>query len=234
MNGRRSCRSVLVALAVSGVLHGGLIVLGDARFFAPVPGLGGRASAASLSVSMRITSGGAMASVGSSLENVRVPAPAVVHQETGPEPERRLDALPHKALPSVERSSVEDDAVPNATAALTAGDSPSVAGSVYYKPSELTRRPRPAGEVTLSYPVFLPPVDVGRGGGVVILRVLIAETGVVDQVFVEFSDLPEAFQDEAVLRFAHARFLPGEIDDLAVKSQMRVEVILHPAAQSPA
>jgi hypothetical protein len=93
----------------------------------------------------------------------------------------------------------------------------------YLKGSELTERPRPLEPVDVKYPESVALQDVDREGGVV-LRLLIDETGEVDQALVESSDLPSIFGETAASSFSQIRFSPGRVAAAAVKSQMLVEV----------
>ena len=103
------------------------------------------------------------------------------------------------------------------------------AGARYYRGTELTQRPRPLAQVSLSYPVSSDPADLARSGSIM-LRLLIDDTGKVDQVLVEASDLPDVFQELAIQRFSQTRFSPGRIQEQAVRSQMRLEVTFQAAA----
>jgi hypothetical protein len=90
----------------------------------------------------------------------------------------------------------------------------------YFRPSELTRKPRILEEVSLAFPTSVGSVVAGK----MILRLLIGESGRVDKVIVEQTELPESFQASAINSFSQATFLPGTIEDVPVKSQMRIEV----------
>jgi hypothetical protein len=138
------------------------------------------------------------------------------------------------ALPRTERSDLPSprlapagDRTPNALAPLVEFTAP--AGPYYYRPRELTRRPILLGDaisrLVIELPGF-PPVPV-------ILRLLISDDGVVDRVLVEDSYLPEVIETQIVQAFANVRFLPGKIDDTAVRSQLRLEVRLENAAEVP-
>lgn len=95
-------------------------------------------------------------------------------------------------------------------------------GPYYFRPSELTRRPILLGDTISRLVVELPgfpPVPV-------ILRLLIGDDGAVDRVVVEASYLPDAVESQIVEAFANVRFLPGKIEDTAVRSQLKIEVRL--------
>lgn len=129
----------------------------------------------------------------------------------------------HKSHATSDRVSPELKTTPEVGAVVREPEVMPSFGARYFKGSELTQRPQPIESVELSYPALALLRDDDRSGSI-ILRLLIAETGAVDHVLVESSDLPEVFQDETVLRFAQARFTPGQIDGVDVKSQMRIEV----------
>ncbi len=96
----------------------------------------------------------------------------------------------------------------------------------YHECAELTQGPQPLEPIELSYPVLATGEEAPSGA--MRLRLLIAEDGTVDRVLVESSELPQAFQDEAIMRFSLARFDPGRIQDAAVKSQLVIEVTAQP------
>lgn len=90
----------------------------------------------------------------------------------------------------------------------------------YFKAAQLDRRPRVLSEVQPEFPA----TDFVSVSGSVVLRLLLDESGGVDRVVVERSELPSSFQESAAAAFSKASFAPGEIDNFAVKSEMRVEV----------
>lgn len=94
----------------------------------------------------------------------------------------------------------------------------------YYPASELDLRPRPLTPVELEEP--------GRdaGEGYLILKLLIDETGTVDDVVMVVNDGPEAFARGARAAFGRARYAPGVKRGQPVKSQMLIEVKLGAAA----
>ena len=79
--------------------------------------------------------------------------------------------------------------------------------------------PRPLDDIE---PVYPDAADLRTG--TVVLRVLIGETGRVDDVAVVRADPPGLFDASAVEAFSKARFSPGLADGVAVKSQITVEV----------
>lgn len=99
----------------------------------------------------------------------------------------------------------------------------SKAGASYYYPaSELDRGPRP-----------ITAIDLGEPGeaaleGYLILRLLIDETGRVDDVIVVLNDAQPALEGNARAAFAGARYAPGLKNGQPVKSQMMIEIKLKP------
>ena len=98
-------------------------------------------------------------------------------------------------------------------------------GDEYIDSRRLSVRPAPIGEFTL------PPLRMGSrvGPAKAVLTLFIDETGHVVRVRVESSNLPANADNEAQQAFADARFQPGMLDGRAVKSRLRVEVLVEPA-----
>lgn len=89
----------------------------------------------------------------------------------------------------------------------------------YYPVEELDERPLIRTPVQ---PVFPPDAPVASGR--VVLRLLINETGAVDESSVVRAAPPGAFDAAAVEAFATARFTPGRKDGVAVRSALTVEL----------
>lgn len=104
-----------------------------------------------------------------------------------------------------------------ATAPAAAGTGPEAS---YLPRGELTVPPRPLGPVDVPFP---PDVE-----GMVDLRVRITlfidERGAVQRVRVDTPDVHPAFERSIREAFGQARFSPGELDQVAVRSQLRLEV----------
>jgi TonB family protein len=88
---------------------------------------------------------------------------------------------------------------------------------------QLDARPSPLGDIE---PVFPPEADLQEG--VVTLRILISETGHVDNVAVVSASPKGLFERSALNAFESAKFSPGMALGVAVKSQMTVEVNFTP------
>ncbi|MGH7645267.1 MAG: energy transducer TonB [Gemmatimonadales bacterium] len=98
---------------------------------------------------------------------------------------------------------------------------------VYYLPSQLDARPRLRSRVDPAYPQVAPP-----DGGYVLLRLLISEEGRVERVLVVVADPEGFFEKPAADAFARARFSPGKLGGIAVKSQTWIEMKFHPLVPS--
>lgn len=92
----------------------------------------------------------------------------------------------------------------------------------YFRRSELTSFPQ-----ALTNPnIRLPENDDPRIIGAVRLRLFISEKGEVDDIRVVDSSLPDAYGAAGVAGYKSVRFVPGEINGKAVRSQIEVEVDL--------
>jgi outer membrane biosynthesis protein TonB len=90
----------------------------------------------------------------------------------------------------------------------------------YFPRSELTVPPAPIGPVDVRF-----PEDVT---GIVNLKVqatlFIEEDGTVRRVRIDTPDIHPSFHGAVMEAFSSARFSPGQVEALPVRSQMRVEV----------
>lgn len=93
----------------------------------------------------------------------------------------------------------------------------------YFRRSELTAAPMMQGEPLVD--VF---ENVGRGqtGGRLALRLFISAGGAVERIEVVNSTLPSDVEEIAMSAFLPLRFRPGEIDGMAVSSQVVFEIDL--------
>ena len=142
----------------------------------------------------------------------------------------RLDASAGRAVPgatasSSARASVSATVIPAASPATRppdaiveqrAGLPPAPA---YMKSAGLDVGPRPLGEIEPEY-----PESANLQEGSVTVRVLISETGHVDNVAVVRSEPKGLFEQAALEAFAKAGFEPARYAGLPVKSQLTVEV----------
>jgi TonB family protein len=77
------------------------------------------------------------------------------------------------------------------------------------------------------------PDDANDRERYIVLRVFISERGTVDDVAVQAAGAADAFENSARAAFARARFAPGILRGVPVKSQLLVEVKFDPGTASP-
>ena len=102
----------------------------------------------------------------------------------------------------------------------------------YYSAPELDQTAKPTVDINLEY-----PQSIDGMGGYVMLRLLINETGKIDQALIIKSEPAGVFDDAAKSAFAKVLYSPGIKNGLPVHSQMLVEarffretIIFQPAA----
>jgi len=94
----------------------------------------------------------------------------------------------------------------------------------YYGPREVSERARPAQDIDLE-----PPELLGvPGQGKLILLLWINESGSVDRVETESSQVDNAIEKVIAEQFRRARFAPANLDGRSVKSRMKIEVVVRP------
>ncbi|MGV3570195.1 MAG: TonB family protein [Ramlibacter sp.] len=119
---------------------------------------------------------------------------------------------------------------PQAAAAPPAPPAPPPTPDPPYLPrGELTAAPRPLEPINVPFPAGIK--------GVVDLKVqltlFIDEQGAVQRVRIDTPGVVEDFEQAIRETFARARFQPGEIDKVAVRSQVRIEVEFSTAGKRP-
>ena len=148
------------------------------------------------------------------------------------EPARTAEVRPISPTPTPpapEATIPEARARDEPTAATTsarepkAADPPLPAAPDYALGIRLDPGPRPIGEIEPEY-----PDTVRLREGVVVLRLLISDTGHVDEVGVVRSEPRGIFEQAAIDAFSKARFSPGLAAGTPVKSQITVEVQFMP------
>ena len=117
-----------------------------------------------------------------------------------------------------DRSAVEDQPPPQHRA--EGADLLPLPAPAYYTTDQLTKRPQPLAAAELDAPAIRPIVASGK----IVLKLWINEFGVVTDVNVEKTELPEAFSRTAVAAFKDLRFVPGERNGQPVRTLMRIEV----------
>lgn len=98
----------------------------------------------------------------------------------------------------------------------------------YYTASQLDRSPVPLQEIAPEY-----PGEAKIPKGLVALRVRINERGDVDDVTLLRAEPEGVFERSALAAFASARFSPGVLDGVAVRSEIEVEVEYLPPRGTP-
>lgn len=132
-------------------------------------------------------------------------------------------AVPVVVLPA--EPALQSPPAPRATsAAAQAHDAPAGTGSAYYfKASELDRRPFPLARIEVP-----PPASTAIESGVVIIRLRISERGRVEDAKIITGTGAAEFEAAALREFSRADFRPGYRGNLPVRSEMLIEVTLHP------
>lgn len=163
-----------------------------------------------------------------------VPPPAVGAAQTAP----TIDPLPAEAAPrppavaqatttpgvaSGRVASVPDEPRPTPPVTVNsntrAAEAPLAAAPDYALGVRLDPGPRPLEDIE---PEYTDPVHLREG--VVVLRLLISDTGHVDNVAVVRAEPRGVFEQAALEAFGKARFSPGLAAGTPVKSQITVEV----------
>jgi TonB family protein len=164
-------------------------------------------------------------------EAARIPAVERTPAErvAAPAHEARADPASRAAAPATPARPAERGQERTETTSASANEpakfeKPSLAAAPDYAfGARLDPGPRPLEDIEPDYP---DPVHLREG--TVVLRVLISDTGNVDDVAVVRSQPRGVFEAAAVEAFAKARFAPGMAAGTPVKSQITVEVQFMP------
>jgi len=133
-------------------------------------------------------------------------------------PSESMTPLPASRPPIPETQSLLSAPAPSQHAVAALPAAPDYLGGARLDPG-----PQPIGEIEPKYP------DSGlMREGTVVLRVLVDETGHVDNVAVVRATPKGAFEDAAIEAFGKALFSPGRAAGVPVKSQITVEVHFAP------
>lgn len=163
-------------------------------------------------------------SAGSPMESVVAPSPVGLTA-----PQSTINAPSQKPLASASGGGPAASATvgPAAPSAIPAVRSQAEAGlppaPSYLSGGRLDPGPRPLHDIE---PAF--PEEAGQQHGIVVLRLLINEFGGVDEAAVVRAVPKGLFEKSAVEAFAAARFSPGMLLGLPVKSQVTIEVEFAP------
>ena len=99
----------------------------------------------------------------------------------------------------------------------------------YFKASELEEKP----QVLKDVPSDLAHRLAGDLPQTAVLRLLINESGEIDQVIIDESSFSEANQRLIRDAFARMRFSPGKIAHSSVKSELKIEIMLEDIVAKP-
>lgn len=129
------------------------------------------------------------------------------------------------ALPPTPETTLQSPLSPGtASTAIPVRDVPTAPGSAYYfKTSELDRRPFPLARIEVP-----PPASTDIDSGAVIIRLRISERGRVEDAKIVVGTGIAEFETSALREFSQARFHPGYRGSVPVRSEMLIEVTLHP------
>ena len=231
---RRRCRHLAKGVAAAGALS---LAVHAAVLFVRVPSGGAPANGAPPAPVLltRLVLAEPTAAARPEPASLPAPEPAVPPPPAEPAKPETVTATPDRdataarpppqpraAVPET-RPAIRSPAEAPASEPVTADTSPVAAppapAVTYQGAMGLDPPPRPLGEIDP-----LVPEAAGARGGVVVLRLYINEHGTVDRAEVLRSTPPGLFDASAVEAFSNARFSPGYLAGIAVKSQMTIEV----------
>lgn len=128
------------------------------------------------------------------------------------------------AEPVVTPAPVAAPAPPPAPASATNVPGTAATPGVYYfKASELDRRPFPLARIEVP-----PPESATAESGAVMIRLRVSERGRVEDARIMFGTGVAEFEEAALRAFSGAQFQPGYRGNVAVRSEMLIEVTLRP------
>lgn len=148
-------------------------------------------------------------------------APAIGTAASAPTPE--------SSLPANQATAVNPPTTSAISTAPAATENPAQAEvAYYYPPRQLHQKPQVIEDIESNMSLTLPGIETQN----VILRLFINELGAIDHVDVEQSSLTTDAVAAVSGAFGKLRFTPGKIDGVAVKSQLKIEVLLENAEAS--
>ena len=206
------------------VVAGALALCLHALFLAPrrVTLISSAVPDAPPAMAVRLLTPEAMGRVGSA-------APSLMPAEAAPPPigtvatgDRGIDAVPAR---SVMASGVSAKPPPASVATLLAPvlEPGLPAAPDYFAGGKLDPGPHPLEDVDPAY-----PEEAKQQEGSVVLRLLINEAGTVDNVAVVRAYPVGLFEQSALEAFGKAKFSPGKMLGVTVKSQITIEVMFAP------
>lgn len=92
----------------------------------------------------------------------------------------------------------------------------------YFLSKELSEKPVVIEDINQDLRIALPGIEAQS----LVLILLINEEGLIDRVELEKTDLPLEIATQVINTFSSLKFQPGKIDQVAVKSQLKIEVQL--------
>lgn len=104
-----------------------------------------------------------------------------------------------------------------------------IPGPWYFPARLLHQRPQPTRSIEPEYPEAGREID-----GLVVLTLLIGESGSVDDYRLDSAVPPGIFERSAIAAFSTANYTPGRINGKAVRSQLKVEIRYSPGEKPQA
>jgi hypothetical protein len=129
---------------------------------------------------------------------------------SGQTPENEMPVTP---VTPVTRTPVKPD--------TTVLPKPEIAAEIYYPRNVLSQKPQLLQDVDLSSLAAI----VGNLSKSVTLELFVSEQGTIDRIAFESVELDEAVQEKLEGLLLQLRFSGGEIDGMAVKSRIKIEVL---------
>lgn len=146
--------------------------------------------------------------------HVRLAAAAIAPTQSAAQPIRDFatQELPRPAERTA-RSAPPAVEIPAPAIALPAPDK-------FYPPDELDASPRPAEDLSFSYPSD----GIAHRTGFMQLTLFIDESGKLERVERGDTDLPQMFADSVEVELRNVRYFPGQIGNQPVKSQLVLRI----------
>jgi hypothetical protein len=209
---RTQARLLWVACAVLSIALHLTLVFGTTAIALRPSGTGGEGKSMTVRLAPAPTDAEAAAELGVASVQFEAEPPRVEVAAMQPQPRQPVGS------PAPSQRNEPDSGLPILPSALALPDAFDEAE--YIPGADLSVRPSPAERISVPY-----PADVDRRGVTdVILTLFIDEVGTVVRVRGDSSDLPSRFREVAENAFSRARFHPGLVDGLPVRSRIRIAV----------
>jgi hypothetical protein len=95
---------------------------------------------------------------------------------------------------------------------------------IYHEPHEISQRAEILEEIDLN----LPEISAFHGAGQAVMTIYVNETGGVDRIEIEDSNIDSILANALAQQFARGIFQPAKIGGAAVKSRVKIEVLVRP------